>query len=505
MGAEPTQDSLHEGTAGFVGPEEARLEVLAAHDVQGLEGDPELAAITHFASKLCDAPIALVSIVEDERQRFVAREGLSAGETPRSMSFCQHAMMRDDVMEVSDATLDPRFADNPLVTGPPHIRFYAGAPLVSEEGAPLGSLCVISPEPRDGLTEVQAEGLKVLARAVMRRLKDRRAKIEAQRALEHSETRFEALANAIPQMAWSTDADGKTDYFNARWYEYTGAKPGEHDGVGWIDALHVDDREGANAVWRRAVDEGEFYETEYRLRGKDGEYRWTLARGVPMKDDSGTIVRWFGSNTDIHAHRELSESRNLLSRELNHRIKNIFSVVAGLVSISAREFPELKPLAGKVGSRIESLSRAHDHVVREEDSDVRAASLKRLIGDLMAPYQDSADVRIRIEGEDLPVSPTSVTPIALLFHELATNAVKYGALRRPEGTVEIRMASADDQVHIDWIEQCNERIDAPTEDKGFGSELVEMSVRRQLRGDIEHRWNEQGLEVKVRVPRRAFA
>ena len=88
MGAEPTQDSLHEGTAGFVGPEEARLEVLAAHDVQGLEGDPELAAITHFASKLCDAPIALVSIVEDERQRFVAREGLSAGETPRSMSFC---------------------------------------------------------------------------------------------------------------------------------------------------------------------------------------------------------------------------------------------------------------------------------------------------------------------------------------------------------------------------------------------------------------------------------
>src|SRR5690606_17085019 len=128
--------------------EDARIRVLRDYALDSLEDDPELAAIARFAGKLCEAPVALVSLVEEERQRFLARQGVEIRETPREISFCTHAMLRDDLLEVRDTTLDPLFAGNPMVTAEPHIRFYAGQPLKSEEGLPLGTLCVIDSEPR---------------------------------------------------------------------------------------------------------------------------------------------------------------------------------------------------------------------------------------------------------------------------------------------------------------------------------------------------------------------
>ena len=117
-----------------------RLRVLRDYSLDSLDDDPELGAIARFAGKLCEAPVALVSLVEEERQRFLASEGLAQRETPRSISFCTHAMLRDGLLEVRDAALDPLFAGNPLVVGEPKIRFYAGQPLKSEEGLPLGTL-----------------------------------------------------------------------------------------------------------------------------------------------------------------------------------------------------------------------------------------------------------------------------------------------------------------------------------------------------------------------------
>src|SRR5690606_13749270 len=128
-----------------------------------------------------------------QRQRFLARRGIDARETPRDASFCAHAMLLESAMEVPDARDDPRFAANPLVTGAPHIRFYAGQPLRSEEGIPLGSLCVIDREPRPGgLTDLQREGLEVLARSVMLRLRIQREGLASARELEQNEARLRA-------------------------------------------------------------------------------------------------------------------------------------------------------------------------------------------------------------------------------------------------------------------------------------------------------------------------
>ena len=120
--------------------EDERARVMASFGCDALQDDPELQAIARFAARLCEAPIALVSMVERDRQCFLGRVGIDLLESPRDISFCAHAMLVDGAMEVPDATCDPRFADNPFVTGEPGIRFYAGHALISEEVLALAGL-----------------------------------------------------------------------------------------------------------------------------------------------------------------------------------------------------------------------------------------------------------------------------------------------------------------------------------------------------------------------------
>ena len=130
--------------------------------------------LTRMAASVCGVPVALVSLLDHDRQWFKSRMGMQATETPREFAFCEHAIRRPgDVMVVNDATRDDRFAANPLVTGDPNIRFYAGAPLVSAGGQALGTLCVIDTQPRE-LDEKQLETLQFLARQVMEKLEERR-------------------------------------------------------------------------------------------------------------------------------------------------------------------------------------------------------------------------------------------------------------------------------------------------------------------------------------------
>ena len=122
--------------------EDKRLQVMASYGLDAMDGDAELARIARFAALLCGTASATVSVVEAERQRFLIHEPDEPSETPRSTSFCAHAMFEPDMLEVLDATKDPRFADFALVQGDAGVRYYVGAPLVSSEGAPIGALCV---------------------------------------------------------------------------------------------------------------------------------------------------------------------------------------------------------------------------------------------------------------------------------------------------------------------------------------------------------------------------
>ncbi|MDX2183923.1 MAG: PAS domain-containing protein, partial [Gemmatimonadaceae bacterium] len=159
---------------------------------------------------------------------------------------------------------------------------------------------------------------------------DARTSIEKLQALklqlEQSENRFREIADLSPQITWSTLPDGHHDYYNKRWYEFTGVPEGSTDGEGWNGMFHPEDQPLAWEKWSHSLKIGEPYEIEYRLRRHDGEYLWFLGRALPMRDAQGNIVRWFGTCTDIHDRKMALAMMETLSHELSHRIKNIFAV-----------------------------------------------------------------------------------------------------------------------------------------------------------------------------------
>jgi len=472
--------------------------VLRDYALDSLDGDAELQSIARFAAKLCEAPLALVSLVEEERQRFLASEGLETKETPRDISFCTHAMLRDDLMQILDATTDPMFASNPLVVGEPHIRFYAGQPLKSEEGLPLGTLCVIDTEARPhGLTRFQREGLEVLAQAVMRRLRSRRHSTAAKREHDERVGYLHTFADSIPAIAFSATPEGHFEYFNKRMVDFTGL-PDDQTG----SAFHPDDWVKASEIWQNSLRTGEIYEVEHRLRRHDGEYRWMISRAVPVRDSEGNIVRWFGTAVDIHDLYAASEARDLLAKELSHRIKNIFAVVSGLVSLSVRKRPEVQEFGTELIGMIQALGRAHDYVRPAEGA--RRRSLHGILEDLFSPYGTGDKARVAVSGDNMNIAARSATPLALVFHELATNSAKYGALSSDEGSVTLTIADKGDTLLLRWVERGGPPV-AQDPVQGFGSRLVERSVTGQLGGTWARRFETDGMICELTVLKGAIA
>ena len=474
------------------------MQILASYAPEALEGDPELAAITRFAANLCEAPVAAITMTGEESERFLVHYGSDLREIPREIAFCPHVMAGLRTMEVPDAVADARFADNPHVIGGPRIRFYAGQPLISTEGVAIGTLSVIDSAPRPGgLTALQREGLTVLADAVMLRLRAHRKKLAVEREAETREEYLRRLADSIPAIAWSATPDGHFDYFNKQMVEFTG-RPDDQNG----GAFHPEDWKKASALWQRSLKTGEIYEIQHRLCRHDGEYRWMISRALPVRDAEGKIVRWFGTAVDIHDIYEASESRELLAKELSHRIKNIFAVIAGLVSLSARQHPEAKQFAEELTGTIRALGRAHEFV-RPVDG-ARSSNLRDLLQELFAPYGSGEGARVKVTGDDLAINSRTATPLALVFHELATNSAKYGALATAGGVVTLKVSDRGKQIKLLWRETGGKTMKKVPKE-GFGTRLVEMSVSGQLGGSWKRRFEESGLVIELTLPKATLA
>ncbi len=328
--------------------------------------------------------------------------------------------------------------------------------------------------------------------------------IAARNALLESDARFRTLADAMPHMVWSTLPDGYHDYYNAQWYEFTGVPAGSTDGDEWNGMFHPEDQSRAWERWRRSLASGEPYEIEYRLRHRSGEYRWTLGRALPVRNPDGKIIRWIGTCTDIHDAKEQAARNEILSRELSHRIKNIFAVIAGLIGMSAREEPGQKAFARGLQQRVAALGRAHEFVrphSEESAPQAPAGSLHGILQEILSPYPAVEEGRITIEGPDIRVDDRGATPLALLIHELATNAMKYGSLSVAEGRVQIMTEVNDETMVLKWQENGGPPIGGPPERKGFGTRLSELSIVKQLGGVLNRHWRAEGLLVEVAVDR----
>lgn len=326
----------------------------------------------------------------------------------------------------------------------------------------------------------------------------------AESAQVATQAELDTPTNAMPQMVWATRPDGYHDYYNAQWYRFTGMPAGSTDGEEWNGMFHPDDQERAWARWRHSLSTGDAYEIEYRLRHHSGAYRWVLGRALPVRDADGRIVRWIGTCTDIDAAKRAAEQNDILSRELSHRIKNIFAIVSGLIRMSARQMPAMRGFADDLAKRIAALGAAHDLARPHSEVSrptVGDATLHHVLRELLSPY---ADQQWQVIGDDVPLDDRGATPIALIFHELATNAAKYGALSTPDGAVTIDIRRDGDRLFIDWREEGGPVIDRVPDIAGFGTRLAVLSIEQQLAGTITRDWRRDGLAVRIEVRRDAL-
>ncbi len=351
--------------------EDRRLAALHAYGMLDTPRESDFDEIARIAADVCETPIALVSLVDANRQFFKAEVGLGVRETPLETSFCGHAILAEDMMIVPDALEDPRFRHNPLVTGAPGLRFYAGILLKTADGLPIGTLCVLDHVPRT-LGEDQIRMLKFLARQAMAQLDLRRALSDQARALE-----------------------------------------------------------AARAEQQRRAD---------------------------------------------------------LVREMTHRMKNTLALAQSIVRQSFRTATSLDACQEAIAGRLIALGSAQGALTEISGP----ANVAEVVPAALAAHR-TGEGRFAWSGPAIQLGSPQVLGLSLAIHELATNAVKYGALSEDTGRVGIVWSEpGPGRFRFEWTESGGPVVSAPTH-RGFGSRLMERIVAPYFDGGAELSFAPEGV------------
>jgi PAS domain S-box-containing protein len=348
--------------------------------------------------------------------------------------------------------------------------------------------------PVPGVREVTQVGQALIgAASVLRENERRRANAElglrARNAdLAESEERFRRLADTIPAFVWIADAAGRPSYLNERWFQYTGLHRGGGFPSGWDEAIHPEDRERWAAIWQLPGNRPSVHELEIRYRQADGQYRWFIARAQPVADAEGIVRAWFGTSFDIEERRSNEEHQRLLMAELDHRVKNILATVQAVAWQSLDKGKAARTFSGRIGA----LAKAHNLLA---ESRWRGAALRTVLDTEFEAHRagktgtGKAEKRVILSGPDLMMNPRTTQTLTLVFHELTTNAVKYGALSVPQGRLEVTWSLSSEiesgpALDLRWVESGGPEVQAPDSARlGFGSRLIDFSVRYDLGGE----------------------
>lgn len=475
--------------------EAARLRALKALHALDSGSDSRFDRIARTAALVLRAPRAAIVLVDGDRLWHKARVGIPAGQYPRRGSFADQVVRTGETLFVDDLAGDRRFDRGRDDLSQVDVRFFAGAPLVAPGGEVIGLLAVGDPEPHPPHPEAERLALEDLASLAMELLVHDAETIDAQRRARLDQQRVELALDAAGLGEFEWDIGEDRVFVSDRMKALVGLSRSEAKGEGGdvsFRFVHPDDVAGL----RSTVDEGlrtqGRYSAQYRMiRPDDGRLRWMQGAGIVARDEAGRPLRVIGVVRDITDLKTEEEHREVLLAELDHRVKNVLAAVQSLAAQSARKTSSTEGFLAAFAGRLKAMASAHELLTATR---WRGASLAHIAA---AELGGLAPGQARWEGPDITLRPRAANATSLALHELATNAVKYGALSTEAGRIEVRWTqSPDGGFVLDWSESGGPAVHPPAR-RGFGSTLLEQVTGRELGGTVAVDYHPDGVRARI--------
>lgn len=498
--ARATQDSRTRDASH----EQRRLDELASYRILDTGPDERFDRIASLASRILDMPFALITLVDRERQWQKSRLRFPDVATEPRHSFTRFASQNGSLTIVEDASRHDVFRHNPLVRGEPGLRSFIGAPLINKGGWRLGALGLMDVKPRT-FSQEDCDYIRDLAALVMDEMELHRTiqdMHDATRAADSGAARFRGtFENASVGIA-HVGLDGSFLRVNQAFCNFTGYPREEMLRKTYAELTHPDDVETS----RRARDDlfagrSESFGMDKRYLRKDGSVTWGNI-AVSLQRDAGDDETPYTISViqDINARRQAEASRELLLGELNHRVKNTLAVVQGIAKQTLRAARSPEEFVESFEARVQSVSAAHNLL---NESDWGPISLRSLAEAQVAEPFWTVSERISLSGPDVLLSSNISVTLGMVIFELATNALKFGALAVPQGRVEMNWSTEtiDDKPHLilDWRESDGREV-APPEHNGFGMFMLGRGVELGLCGTCEKTFSAGGFACRLTVP-----
>jgi PAS domain S-box-containing protein len=409
------------------------------------------------------------------------------------------ALRRADPLVVHDVSTDPR------TNSPGHLAAFAALETCAvitvsliKRGRMVAALYVHNRTPR-----IWSDNEVKLVKDVAERTWDAVERARSEAALRKSEERLQLAVEASGVVGtWDWDVQSDIIYADERFATLFGVDPRTITAGlpldNFMNGIHPEDRTLVQEQIDGAVRTGGHFAAEYRTIGRDGQVHWISAQGRCYQV-SGQPVRFPGIVVDITDRKKAEEHRELLIHELNHRVKNTLATVQSIASQTLRNADTAEEARSAMEARLLALSRAHDVLTREN---WEGAGLLEIVQEAMAPFRHEREDRVHMTGPDVRLSPRMALSIAMALQELATNAVKYGALSSQEG--QVRMAwsfsqGKEKRLHLTWTEENGPPVQAPKR-RGFGTRLIERSLAHDLNGQARIDFAPMGIICTVDAP-----
>lgn len=326
--------------------------------------------------------------------------------------------------------------------------------------------------------------------------------ITNQTVADEAASRHDAIVESSDDAIIAKDLDGTIINWNRgaeRLFGYT-ANEAIGKPVAMLIPLDRPDEEPDILMRIRRGERIEHYETIRRR--KDGSLVEISLSISPIRNREGRVIGAAKIARDITERRQAEAQKNLLIREMDHRVKNLFALANSVISLSVRTVTTPAELASVVSARLSALARAHALTISHGLGSEQPTTLHALIQTIIAPYAggvDNSQSRACVTGPDITITGSAVTSFALLLHEFATNAAKYGALSSADGQLKICCAESGDLFTIEWIESNGPPIEREPDRTGFGALLTKATVQGQFRGEIVRNWKREGLSIRLTI------